>query len=284
VVKLLRATFPASIEVRQRIEARGSVVADPSQLHQVLMNLATTARQAMADAGTLEIALSRVEPGASLPAGLASVAYFVLSVADSGPGMTPEVRERIFEPFFTTKGVGEGTGLGLAVAHGIVKGHGGAILCESEPGHGATFRVYLTEARTAAEKPAASVATSPGRKLRVVFVDDDANVVFVGRSLLEGLGHEVTTAASGTEALQLVARDPSACDLLIVDEVMPRMTGSQLCAEVRRLRPDLPVIVASGHGLPPGALFADDSAVSYLPKPFDAAELAQAVDAALAGA
>ena len=282
VVRLLRATFPATIEIRERLEASGAVVADPSQLHQVLMNLAANARQAMAGHGTLEIALERQPVGSgSLPAGLAPVTYFVISVSDNGPGMPPEVRERVFEPFFTTKGVGEGTGLGLAVAHGIVKGHGGAIVCESEPGRGATFRVYLNEARPAAEQPVVAAAAAAAPRARVLFVDDDANVVFVGRSLLEGLGHEVTTAGSGVEALELFLKGPHDFDLLVVDEVMPRMTGSQLCAEVRRLRQDLPVIVASGHGLPPGATFTDDNPVAFLRKPFEAAELSQAVALAL---
>ncbi len=282
VVKLLRATLPATIEVRERIEAAGSVVADASQLHQVLMNLATNARQAMGAEGTLEIALERLLPAAgSLPPGLAPVTHFVVSVSDTGPGIAPEIRERIFEPFFTTKEVGEGTGLGLAVAHGIVKAHGGAIVCESEPGHGATFRVYLNEARPAADQLPASAPATATPRARVLFVDDDANVVFVGRSLLEGLGHAVTTASSGLEALELFTRRPGDFDLLIVDEVMPRMTGSQLCAEVRRMRADLPVIVASGHGLPPGAKFSDDSSVGYLRKPFEAAELSRAVSSAL---
>ncbi len=282
VVRLLRATFPATIEIRERLEDSGAVVADPSQLHQVLMNLAANARQAMAGNGILEIALERQPVGSgSLPAGLAPVTYFVISVSDNGPGMPPEVRERVFEPFFTTKGVGEGTGLGLAVAHGIVRGHGGAIVCESEPGRGATFRVYLNEARPAAEPPAVVAPAGTVPRARVLFVDDDANVVFVGRSLLEGLGHEVTTASSGVEALELFLRGPHDFDLLVVDEVMPRMTGSQLCAEVRRLRQDLPVIVASGHGLPPGATFTDDNPVAFLRKPFEAAELSQAVALAL---
>jgi PAS domain S-box-containing protein len=283
VVKLLRATFPAAIEIRERVEASGVVAADPSQIHQVLMNLATNARQAMAGEGKLGIALERLAPGAAgLPPGLAPLAHFVLSVNDSGPGIPAEVRQHIFEPFFTTKEVGEGTGLGLAVAHGIVKGHGGAILCESEPGHGATFRVYLPEARPVAAQAAAAAPTTQPRQARVLFVDADANVAFVGRSLLEGLGHQVTTAANGVQALELFSQGPGEFDLVIVDEAMPGMTGSQLSTELRLLRPGLPVIVASGQGLPGGALFSDDASVVYLRKPFDAAELSRALSEALA--
>jgi PAS domain S-box-containing protein len=284
VCRLLRAALPATVAVHERIEEKGAVLGDATQIHQVLMNLATNALQAMGDAGgTLEIAVERhqgrAEPGADQPPG---GSHLVLSVSDTGPGIPPDVQERIFEPFFTTRRVGGGTGLGLSVAHGIVKSHGGAIVCRSEPGRGTVFRVFLPEAVTPGAQAARELPPdSPPQQARLLFVDDDENVVFVGRSVLEGLGHEVTTAREGLEALELFRREPAAFDAAVVDELMPGMTGSQLATELRRIRPGLPIVIASGHGLPAHARFEDDAGVLYLAKPFEWKELAGAIEAVL---
>ncbi len=276
VCRLLRATLPATVAIRQRIEASGAVLGDATQIHQVLMNLATNALQAMGETGgTLEIAVERQR-------GDGGVGHLVLSVRDTGPGIPPEIQERIFEPFFTTRQVGGGTGLGLSVAHGIVKGHGGAIVCHSEVGRGATFRVHLPEAAApGAPQVGAPAPRALPRRGRLLFVDDDENVVFVGRNVLEGLGHEVVTALEGHEALELFRREPGAFDAAVVDELMPGMTGSQLATELRRLRPGLPIVIASGHGLPAHARFEDEAGVLYLAKPFEWKELDDAIRSAL---
>ena len=281
VCRLLRAALPATVAIRERLEEHGAVLGDPTQIHQVLMNLATNALQAMGDAGgTLEIAVER-EPGGAGPPQEAG--HLVLSVSDTGPGIPLEFRERIFEPFFTTRQVGGGTGLGLSVAHGIVKSHGGAIVCVSEPGRGTTFRVFLPEAVAPGTQPAGERAPrSQPLHARLLFVDDDENVVFVGRSVLEGLGHEVTTARDGLEALELFRREPAAFDAAVVDELMPGMTGTQLATEIRRIRPGLPIVIASGNGLPAHARFEDEAGVSYLAKPFEWKELDTVIDAAFA--
>lgn len=246
------------------------------------MNLATNALQAMGEAGgTLDIGVERLDEGpGGGPAILPSGRYVVLSVRDTGPGIPPEIQERIFEPFFTTREVGGGAGLGLSVAHGIAKSHGGAITCESEPGQGATFRVYLPVAGDVTESREARGAPAPAGRLRVLLVDDDENVVYVGQSVLEALGHRVTATRDGVEALDQFRREPDAYDLAILDELMPHMSGSQLAAELRRLRPNLPVVITSGHGLPSGARFDDHDTFVYLSKPFEARELADAVGAA----
>jgi len=283
VARLLRATLPPSIEIRDGGRLPGRVLGDASQLHQVLVNLATNAQQAMGTkGGILEIAIERhaLGPGQPGPATLPAGSYLTICVSDTGPGIAPEIRERIFEPFFTTKAVGSGTGLGLSVAHGIVKSHGGAIVCESEVGRGTRFRVFLPESGRAAAAAAERAQEAASTSARLLLVDDDESVLFVGRSVLESIGHQVAALASGPEALELFARDPARFDGAILDEVMPRMTGSQLAVELRRLRPGLPVIIASGHGPPAAPAFADGS-VRYLGKPFEARELAEAVESLL---
>jgi len=276
VCRLLRAALPATVTVRERLQATGAVLGDASQLHQVLMNLATNALQALGEAGgTLEIALERRDQSQAKDTGpLPEGSLLMLAVRDDGPGMSPEVRERIFEPFFTTRELG--TGLGLSVAHGIVRSHGGAITCESEPGRGTTFRVYLPEAEPLCERP---VVALPAR-CRLLFVDDDENVVYVGKSVLESLGHEVTTARDGLEALELFQRSPGSFDAAVVDELMPRLPGSQLADELRRLRPRLPIVIASGNGLASPRRQA--GGFVQLAKPFGARELTEALGAAFA--
>ncbi len=286
VTRLLRATLPPGIELREGGRLPGRVLGDASQLHQVLVNLATNARQAMgARGGVLEIGIERhvLGPGQAGPATLPAGGYLAICVSDTGPGILSEIRERIFEPFFTTKAVGAGTGLGLSVAHGIVKSHGGAIVCESEVGRGTRFRVFLPESGHVAAAAGERAQQAAATRARLLLVDDDESVLFVGRSVLESIGHQVAALASGPEALELFAGDPAAFDGAILDEVMPRMTGSQLAVELRRLRPGLPVIIASGHGQPPAASFLEGGSVRFLGKPFEARELAEAVELLLRG-
>jgi PAS domain S-box-containing protein len=282
VCGLLRAALPATVEIHERLEERGAVVGDATQIHQLLMNLATNALQAMGDAGgILEITVERWRGERAVDGLAEGGSYLVLGVRDDGPGIPADLQDRIFEPFFTTRGVGGGTGLGLSVAHGIVRSHGGAIECESEPGRGTLFRVFLPEAaEPCARDPDAAPAPAAPLRARILFVDDDESVAYVGRSLLESLGHEVRTARDGHEALDLFREAPGAFDLVLADETMPRMTGTALAAEVRSLRPALPFVVVSGQGRAHVRSEAD-AGIVYLAKPFEAKELADAIDAAL---
>jgi PAS domain S-box-containing protein len=248
---LLRAALPSTITIQQSVDPKaGAVLADPTQLHQVLINLCTNAAHAMRDTGgVLEVRLEPIDvtidssaPGADLKAG----PYVRLMVRDTGHGMTPEVMERIFEPFFTTKSPGEGTGMGLAVVHGIVTNHGGAITVESTPGQGTTFTVYLLPA----DGPTIAAVTMEepviGGNERILFVDDEDALVHVGKALLEGLGYHVVVCTSSLQALDTFRATPQDFDLVITDRTMPEITGEALIRELRQIRPDVPIVLCTG--------------------------------------
>jgi PAS domain S-box-containing protein len=250
-LKLLRASLPSTVQIRQDLASEGLVLGDPTQLHQVVMNLCTNAYQAMFErGGILEVSLSETLINASpspdlkvLPQG----PCLILRVRDSGPGIDPAIIHRIFDPYFSTKEKGKGTGLGLAVVHGIVKSHRGAIQVSSRLGEGATFDVYfpVVQAATAATEATPEEAGVGGRE-RILFVDDEPSIEFLGKQMLGSLGYEVTTCDTAIAALELFRSDPSAFDLVITDMTMPLMTGDRMAIEMMRLRPDLPVIICTG--------------------------------------
>jgi signal transduction histidine kinase/ActR/RegA family two-component response regulator len=252
-MKLLRASLPSTIEIRSEIEASGGVVlANPVQIHQVVMNLCTNSAQAMEEkGGTLTIGLQAVEIDAdrAKKKEVRPGRYLCLSVKDTGKGIPPEIREKIFDPYFTTKEVGKGTGLGLAVVQGIVKGHGGFIEVSSEVGRGATFEVFFPLVDgvegTAEVKPSQKVPL--GRRERILFVDDEPALVEVGRQMLERLGYEAEVRTQSLEALELFAREGMRFDLVITDMTMPGMTGDRLSQELLRIRPDIPIILCTGY-------------------------------------
>lgn len=253
-LKLMRASLPATIEMRTHLESGGArVLANPTSLHQILMNLCTNAGNAMSEhGGVLEVRLDRVRVGADDP--LASLelspgAYVVLQVSDTGCGMTSEVRDRIFEPFFTTKGPGKGTGLGLSVVHGLVKTFHGHILVDSEVGRGTSFRIYLPEQAEGGEEASASRRSADLQKghERVLAVDDDPLVLEALVGTLEALGYVVTAEVESPVALERLRGGPQAFDLVVTDMTMPRMTGIELASQVQELRPDLPVLLCSGY-------------------------------------
>lgn len=252
---------------------------DANQLELALLNLAVNARDAMPDGGRL--LLHAQEEAVTVDGHLAPGRYVRLVVADSGSGMDAATLARATEPFFTTKGAGKGTGLGLAMVHGLAAQSGGRFTLQSQPGEGTTATLWLPAAADdePADGPARDGATPAStRPLRVLAVDDDALVLTNTAALLEELGHTVLQAGSGDEALRLLDENP-AIDLLVTDHVMPRMTGAQLIAAALQARPQLPVVLATGYAeLPPSLPF---SAVR-LAKPFDQAALAQAIAQAVA--
>jgi PAS domain S-box-containing protein len=252
VLRMLRATLPSTIDIRQNIRAGcGPVEADATQIHQVLMNLCTNSAHAMREqGGVLDIELQPVQLDRSeiqrLP-GLRPGPYLKLTVRDSGHGIAPENIERIFDPYFTTKDKGEGTGLGLAMVQGIVKTHNGAITAESRPGEGTAFDVLLPVIEVEPEEEREpSAGLSPWRE-RVLLVDDENDLVEIGRLMLERLGYSVATRTSSIEALELFKSDPGKFQLVLTDMTMPNMTGDLLAQKLLELRPDLPVILCTGY-------------------------------------
>lgn len=250
-LKLLRASLPASIEIKQHIHSEENfVMADHVQVNQVIMNLGANAAHAMRErGGVLEVSLDKIHldaEEANKYNDLKPGSYLRLTVSDTGQGMTNQVKKRIFEPFFTTKKTGEGTGMGLSVVHGIVKGHGGDITVHSEPNRGTTFHILLPQIEETG-KPKAPVSEElPSGSEEILLVDDEAALAYVEKEILDRLGYKVTGKSNAVEALETFRSEPGRFDLLITDLTMPQMTGIQLAEEVRRIRSDIPIIFCSG--------------------------------------
>jgi signal transduction histidine kinase len=249
-MKLLRSTLPTTIEIQQRIATHTMVKADPSQIYQVVMNLCTNAYQAMGDAGgTLTVELEDVTLKAKDVEGHPEVLpgpHVRLAVVDSGQGIQADVQERIFDPYFTTKEKSKGTGLGLAVVHGIIKSVGGMISVGSQPGTGSRFEVYLPKAEPAPMAQTAEKHPIPGGSERILFVDDEKLLTQMGQQMLIRLGYHVTALTSSESAWEAFQNAPDHFDLVITDMTMPRMTGLDLARKMLSQRPDLPVILCSG--------------------------------------
>ncbi len=280
--KLLRSSLPTTIQMELHLKTESDTIyADPSQIQQVVINLCTNAAYAMrGTTGVIDISLHAITFGlVDLPeADMQPGDYLVLSVKDTGSGMEREVRKRVFEPFFTTKPVGEGTGLGLAVAYGIVKSHKGNITVYSEPGRGSIFRVYLPKAETRVLEKAEAPKPIPEGKERILFVDDEEIIVRSMRNMLERLGYKVTTVTDSEEALKLFSAKSSEFDLVMTDQTMPGMTGEDLGKEFMRLRPDIPVILCTGYS----DLVSSEKAMAmgfrgFIMKPFTLRESAELV-------
>jgi CheY-like chemotaxis protein len=223
---------------------------DPTQMHQVLMNLCTNAGHAMRERGgrltiTLREAAAEEIREKRLP-GMTAEAYLALTVEDTGHGIPGNILDRIFDPFFTTKEHTEGTGMGLSVAHGIVKSHRGSIDVESRTGEGTLFRIYLPRILTDTQEENRAAAPLPAGTERVLFVDDEAMLVDMTRQILQRLGYQVTACTSSVEALAQVHNDPQAFDLVITDMTMPHMTGKELAEKLLQLNPNLPIILCTG--------------------------------------
>jgi signal transduction histidine kinase/CheY-like chemotaxis protein len=248
-VEFLRASIPSTISIRVNTTSEsGPVLGDPTQIQQILMNLCTNAAYAMREkGGVLSIDLSDFSVSASRRSeGMKPGLYMRLLVRDTGMGMPPDILDKIFDPFFTTKKLGEGTGLGLSVVHGIVKQSNGYITVMSEPGKGTTFTVCLPKAAEEPVSGAIGDGEPPTGDERILFVDDEEALVEMGEEILAELGYAVTSRMSSREALSLLKEDPSRFDLVITDQTMPDMTGIDLAKEVLALRPGMPLIMCTG--------------------------------------
>jgi PAS domain S-box-containing protein len=277
VLTLLRASIPPTIEISHHIKTGlGSVLADPSQIHQVVMNLCTNAYQAMEkEGGRLDITL---EPEtiafdfANIHTNIKQGRYLKLSVTDTGPGIEPEKIHRIFEPYFTTKKVGEGTGFGLAMVHVIVEEHKGAILVDSQPGMGTTFHVYLPV--TDKRESETEVDESPDSVLAgnetILFVDDEKCLADLGKIMLEDYGYTVESVTNPDVALAAFKEDQGKFDMVITDYMMPEMTGDRLARKILEIRPEIPVIICTGFNkfLTP-EIVNDTGIKKFITKPID---------------
>jgi two-component system, cell cycle sensor histidine kinase and response regulator CckA len=287
--RMVRRLIGEDIEVATELDpALGPVLADRGQMHQVLMNLAVNARDAMPDGGTILVTTTNAELADVDPA-VADVKpgpYIVLTLSDTGVGMSPETLQKIFEPFFTTKPMGIGTGLGLATVYGIIEQAGGFIRVTSQSGHGTTFRIYLPrigEDPQAALTPAGSQKSIGGNET-VLVVEDQAEVRKLATGILKKNGYSVLEAANGAEALALAAERPGRIDLLLTDLIMPGITGRELAQRLAEARPEIKVLYMSGYsddllardGMLPGS-------IAYLSKPFAPADLATKVREAIGG-
>jgi two-component system, cell cycle sensor histidine kinase and response regulator CckA len=283
VHRLIRASLPSTIEIDCRCEDSAWVIdADPTEMHQVLMNLCTNAAQAMGEGpGYLKIRLRDLQVDAEYAAihlGLKPGPHVELSVSDSGAGIPPAIRDRIFEPFFTTRGKGQGTGMGLAVVHGIVAKLGGVVTVDSAPGRGSCFCVILPARESASEYPAQEELAAPLGHGRILVVDDEQELVAVIAQMLKSLGYEVLPFHDSIEALNYFEQHPESIDLALTDQTMPRLTGAELAKSMLSLRPTLPVILCTGYSRTVSPEEAQRLGIrGYLAKPFTKAELAQAI-------
>ena len=282
-LKMLRASLPTTVEIKKRLVlTKGVVKSEPTQIHQILMNLCTNAAQAMGEqGGVLEVILAEtvLNPEDPPPRELPDSGPFLeLTVRDTGPGITKEVLEHIFEPYFTTKEKGLGSGLGLSVVHGIVQRHGGWIRVESEPGAGSCFRVFLPLLQGVPVAPPPEDWTLPRGREHILAVDDEKPLTEILKKALDHLGYRVTATGDPREALTRFAEAPDSFDLVITDMTMPKLTGDRLIEEILSIRPGLPVIICTGYSDQLSETRVREiGARALLMKPFEIGALAQKV-------
>ena len=282
-LKLMRASLPVTIDIKQAIESDALIMGDPTQIHQVIMNLCTNAAQAMQEGnGTLEVELTsgkiaeypderlkELEPGT----------YLQLKVSDTGHGIPPEILDNIFDPFFTTKERGKGTGMGLAVVHGIVKSYGGTITVDSNPHKGSVFRIFLpTTDGNSVAGPIEEQDSLPEGNEHILFIDDEPALVEIGEQLLENLGYQVVTRTGSLEALELFRQSPDRFDLVITDMTMPGMTGERLAQEMLAINKNIPIIICTGFSQHMSESRAGEMGIQgFLKKPVVLSELAYVI-------
>ena len=281
-LKLIRSSVPSTIEIRPRFETdQDTIIGDPTEIHQVVMNLCTNAVHAMREGeGVLEVTLGQTEKGPS--GGTDGGPSLEIVVRDTGEGIDTATLEKIFDPFFTTKKPGEGTGLGLSIVYGIVRDHQGTITVESERGRGSTFTVRLPLLTVPPPPQELETPAIPYGQGRILYVDDEEPIAALGKEMLTSLGYEVTVCHGGPEALEVFRRDPQRFDLVITDMTMPHMTGAVLAAELLKIRPDLPVILMTGFSTQIDEEGAKRIGIrSFLLKPVSYLTLARTVKEAL---
>jgi CheY-like chemotaxis protein len=285
-LKLIGATIPKTIEIETRFESDALVMGDPTQIHQVLINLCTNAVFAMQGAGgILNIQLTDIfieNDSPILLEGLVPGKYLKIIVSDNGVGISPKIINSIFEPYFTTKDTGQGTGMGLAIVLGIIESYGGKITVSSEIGKGTAFSIYLPVLKKTANEKISKIEKLPCGNEKILFVDDEASIVKMAVRVLEQLGYQVIACNNSLRALEYIQSKPDEFDLLITDIAMPNMNGDSLCAEIVKIRPDIPIILCSGY-----LDQIDESALesgyikATLPKPIAMKNLAKTVRSVL---
>ncbi len=281
-LKMIRAFLPATIEIREDWEnAQSAILADPSQIHQIVMNLCTNAGYAMrSTGGRLEVNLADVEidSGFASSYAISEGRYLMLSVSDTGHGIPAEDLDRIFDPFFTTKPVGEGTGMGLAVVHGIVRNHNGAITVSSEPGDKTVFKLYFPVIEDEIEDSQMEIESMPKGTGHILVVDDEISLVKLEKRILERCGYQVTTAISSLEALQLFRESPDYFDLVISDLAMPKLDGAGLAKEMIKIKPNVQIILVTGYSSAISAAQAKEIGIAeYVMKPIAPHEFSKTV-------
>ena len=288
-LKLMRSSIPTSIEIRQNIVKEiDTILADPTQINQVLINLCTNAAHAMIeDGGILEVTLKNIDVFENTATGYPDLKpgrYVNLIVSDTGHGISHEKMERIFDPYFTTKEVGKGSGMGLAVVHGIINGHDGTILVESKQGKGTTFSIFFPMIEAQAITESETLKELPSGNETILFVDDEESLIKMGRQILERLGYKVETRTSPIEALELFQSKPHAFDLIITDMAMPKMTGDKLANQVLKKRPDMPIILCTGFSETIDEKTAGEIGLAeYIEKPLNMSDFAFKVRKVLDG-
>lgn len=286
-ITFIRSSLPSTIDIKLRIDARNdTILGNATQIQQIVMNLCRNAADAIEpQTGVIEVSLENADlPQDLAPPEVPAGEYLMLTVKDTGSGMTPEIMDHIFEPFYTTKEVDKGSGMGLSVIHGIVKGHGGAVTVESESGKGSRFAVYLpvTTKKLQQRRDDAVSPRHQGEKKRILLVDDERIILSSVSKVLKILGYEVVAGSSGAEALELFCASPDAFSLVITDHTMPRMTGIELAAQLTKIRPGIPVILCTGFS---DTVDREDlgniGITELLAKPADMQELQEAIERAL---
>ncbi len=282
-IKFLRSSIPTNIEIRQNIaEGCHKVIADPTQIHQIILNLSTNAAHAMEETGgILEFSLQNITLDGSTQdsdSKLQPGEYVMFQVSDTGCGIPAETLDRIFDPYFTTKKVGKGTGMGLSVVHGIIEAHGGSIEVQSDPGKGTTFKILFPATKEESILAMEIEEELPTGNERILFIDDEPTIATLGRLTLERLGYQVQAETNPRKALEVFASNPEQFDLIITDTTMPGMTGDQLIKKVLQIRPDMKTILCTGYS----ERVDEESAITlgakaYALKPLDRKQLAMTV-------
>jgi CheY-like chemotaxis protein len=288
VLELSRSAIPSTIEIHQKIQSKcGPVLADPTQIHQVMMNIITNAYHAIdEDGGQIRIELKEAELSndQSFDLGIKAGRYIKLNISDTGPGIPDTLVNKIFDPYFTTKGEGQGTGLGLAVVHGIIKEHQGAIRVTSEPGKGATFNIFLPliKESTNSVQPKEDNGNFQTGEEKILVVDDEPSIAMLEKQMLERLGYKVSSFHNSIEALNTFKAKPEFFDLVISDMSMPEFSGIRLAKKLRKIRPDIPIIICSGLSCEMNTQHIESIKINgFLVKPVTRTELAKTIRAVL---